>query len=290
MLHLGIDEAGYGPTLGPLAIVAAAAVVTDPLVFRDECAELGIADSKLVHAGGNFARLESVALSGLTWLTGSRATNAAEVFSCFGESSAARAAIPWMAGAHELSVPVSRATIVHWSPRSAQAHGVFCRLLHPRQLNVLRRKGVNRASAELEVVRELLAAAITTPALPAAVTCDRLGGRLRYGDLLSGAWPGRHVTTLAETAAACRYQCGETTVAFVVDGESAAPLVALASCIAKYARELHMHLFNAFWSTRVAGLAPTAGYPNDAKRWLTQVGAALPDLWRHELVRDGRSA
>jgi hypothetical protein len=63
--------------------------------------------------------------------------------------------------------------------------------------------------------------------------------------------------------------------------------VALASMTAKYVRELAMHAFNTFWSERVPGLAATAGYPVDAKRWLAEAadavraaGIAHDGLWR----------
>jgi hypothetical protein len=48
-----------------------------------------------------------------------------------------------------------------------------------------------------------------------------------------------------------------------------------------------MLTFNAFWSGRQPGLAPTAGYPTDAVRWrkdaaatIAREGIAADDLWR----------
>ena len=48
--------------------------------------------------------------------------------------------------------------------------------------------------------------------------------------------------------------------------ESCLP-AALASMASKYLRELAMRAFNDFWCARVPGLAPTAGYPRDARRF-----------------------
>jgi ribonuclease HII len=110
---------------------------------------------------------------------------------------------------------------------------------------------------------------------------------MRYGDLLAQAWPQDAIATVEETAPACRYRCGATQVAFLVGGESASALVALASCIAKYAREVHMHLLNQYWTGQYRWLAPTAGYPQDATRWLHQLGAGTVDAWREDLVRTG---
>ena len=56
---------------------------------------------------------------------------------------------------------------------------------------------------------------------------------------------------------------------------------------AKYIRELAMHAFNAFWTSRMPGLPPTAGYPTDALRWRSDAATAIQqahlaedDLWR----------
>ena len=92
-----------------------------------------------------------------------------------------------------------------------------------------------------------------------------------------------------ETPARSAYRAihahGETSIAFLVEGEQASPLVALASCIAKYARELHLLLLNHWWSQVVPGLRPTAGYGSDAHRWLRDLGACGTP-YRDRLVRN----
>ena len=64
---------------------------------------------------------------------------------------------------------------------------------------------------------------------------------------------------------------------FVAKGEGFLPS-ALASMVAKYLRELAMKAFNAFWQQRVPGVKPTAGYPVDARRFLTDIDGACRDL------------
>ena len=51
------------------------------------------------------------------------------------------------------------------------------------------------------------------------------------------------------------------------EAESSSPLAALASMTAKYLRECYMSFFNRYWTARVPGAAPTAGYPADARRF-----------------------
>ena len=62
-------------------------------------------------------------------------------------------------------------------------------------------------------------------------------------------------------------------VCFRVKAESCLP-AALASMASKYLRELAMQAFNEFWRRRVPGLLPTAGYPQDAKRFRADIAAA----------------
>jgi ribonuclease HII len=54
--------------------------------------------------------------------------------------------------------------------------------------------------------------------------------------------------------------------------------VALASCLAKYARESAMAAFNAYFRAHAPALAPTAGYATDARRWLADAEEVLGRL------------
>lgn len=51
--------------------------------------------------------------------------------------------------------------------------------------------------------------------------------------------------------------------------------VALASCLAKYGRELGMMAFNRYFGGLQPGLKPTAGYTTDGRRWLKEAKPAL---------------
>ena len=53
---------------------------------------------------------------------------------------------------------------------------------------------------------------------------------------------------------------------------------ALASMAAKYLRELAMRAWNEFWCGRLPGLAPTAGYPQDAVRFKAQIATVQCEL------------
>lgn len=77
-------------------------------------------------------------------------------------------------------------------------------------------------------------------------------------------------------------------IRFAERAESRAFAVALASCLAKYARETCMNAFNAYFDALQPGLRPTAGYTTDGWRWLSEAGPAIErsGLARAELVRE----
>lgn len=64
-------------------------------------------------------------------------------------------------------------------------------------------------------------------------------------------------------------------VTFAEKADALSFAVALASCCAKYARELCMAGFNAHFAHLQPDLQPTAGYVTDARRWLVEAAPAL---------------
>lgn len=286
----GIDEAGFGPLLGPLAIAAASAraETADALIAAFAAAPTGVRDSKRLHKSGDLGPLEAVALAAVGWLTGFTPATASELFALMGETPADRAEQPWMGGAEDLVLPCRARAIPTWSIPGVEPIGLQGALLHPADLNRERATGVNRAAAELRRIQTLLAALPAEDGMISRI--DRLGGRVYYAEALGEIWPGAEVEILDEAQAVSSYRvtgaAGSHLIDFLVGGESAWPLTAVASCIAKYARELHMRLLNNYWCGRLRALRPTAGYPQDAKRWLHQLGTGLVSAYRTELVRD----
>jgi ribonuclease HII len=286
MRHTGIDEAGYGPTLGPLAIVRVSVVAAAGVDPGTALAATGVRDSKDLHVSGNLAPLERVALPGLAWLAGFVPDTAADVFALLGESAVARAETPWMAGAGALRLPVAATPCPPWHPDGLLPAGVAGALVQPAAYNAWLRHGGNKADLELDRVGSLLAA-VHQPNLDQDTVVDRLGGRKFYRDALQ-----EHLGALAlveeESAQASVYRLDRHRIAFRVGGESASACTALASCVAKYARELHMLLLNRWWGERLRWLKPTAGYPEDAKRWLHQIGEGHVNAHGDALVRGWR--
>jgi len=119
------------------------------------------------------------------------------------------------------------------------------------------------------------------------VAVDRHGGRAHYESLLASAIPDAVTDPIRESEGVSEYSLGARSVpgsghrqrgmriVFAEKAEDQWFPVALASCFAKYARELVMGAFNEFFSELQPGLKPTAGYTTDGRRWLEDARSAV---------------
>jgi hypothetical protein len=160
--------------------------------------------------------------------------------------------------------------------------GLEASVVFPAEFNAAVDRCDNKAEvlslATLRLAGRLLA---ELPAGPAIVLCDKHGGRNRYAALLQEIFPEELVRVRREGALLSVYELRTAgrpvEFRFQPRGEQHLP-TALASMTAKYLRELAMQPFNAFWQQHVPGLAPTAGYPNDSRRFLNDIGPAKARL------------
>jgi len=295
-VYVGIDEAGLGPILGPLCIVrtAVAAENTDGFTQLFKEVEQGVADSKKIHQNAfDISPIEQVALGGIQFLTKKVPNNAAELFELFGEKPTDRT-LPWQQGAEELKLPISSPDVKPWNIPGVEPIGIDGVLVHPVTLNSARRSGVNRANLELQYISKIVATLPQTYQEYEMVV-DRLGGRVYYGEVLQQFWPDSTITVVDEAKMKSEYTANspdgkKRTIKFLVSGEENSALVAMASCTAKYVREVHMTLFNKYWMTRYAKLKPTSGYWTDAMIWMRTVNkldhTVLPPIM-DVMVRSG---
>jgi hypothetical protein len=308
-LLVGIDEAGYGPHLGPL-VVAGSAIAFDSDTAPDAALwgamrghvrrrvggrsdRVVICDSKQAYASGRrekgLAVLERAVL-GFLESAGIRPRTLADLLAAVGVAPAdGPAAGPW----HQpeaLRLPVraeperiaeaAGALAKGFAALGGRAGRLWVSLTPASRLNrLMDGGGRNKASALFAVTAELLAdVRCWRPAEPIFATMDQHGGRRYYADLLAGAFPMHRVETLEESAERSRYRL--TGAEAVMDltvcqkAESSSLAVALASMAAKYVRELAMGQLNAYFQARLPNLAPTAGYGRDAWRFLAEVRSA----------------
>jgi ribonuclease HII len=287
----GIDEAGFGPLIGPLSVIGVAVEARDESVVRGtfQAAETGARDSKQVHTAGDISAIEAVALPALAWLLGELPRTACACFSAVGESVASRADFPWLAQAAQVALPIGP-PVASWRFSGMHPAGLSARIIHVPQYNSTLQRGLNKAELELLAVGGILRE-LTACGQDHEIVVDRLGGRRYYRDFLQQQWPQAMVLIDSEGTRISSYQVVgspmQHRVRFCVDGEGQSILTALASCIAKYLRELHMLLLNRYFCAGQPALQPTAGYVQDGRRWLRDIGPSALARHRNLLVRNG---
>ncbi len=300
----GIDEAGFGPVMGPL--VVSASVLEVPEELSDKCLwqalspavtrtnfrkspRLPVADSKLLRVRSDgLVHIERGVL-GMLSLMGHHPQSLRQLLAVVAPGVLpALEEYPWYA---RTDLPLPRAAGATDILLRSNALGEVMRQKQVRLLD-MRAEPVltadynrmvsatrNKASALLDVVCRLVWPIATAyPARCVRLTVDHLGGRIRYLPALQRLFEGAAIK-IKEESENCSsyvvdYRGRRLEIDFRIQGESCCLATALASMISKYLRELFMELENAWWCCRVEGLRPTAGYYGDGTRFLKQIQQA----------------
>ena len=319
----GIDEAGLGPLLGPLTfgysafrIPSAGGDLWERLesevatAVRGAADRIVVADSKKVYARNprGRERLETTALSFLAQLEGGRPEAGADLLRTPPPKLRPRArdinSHPWYGRlAPELPIwtPADRLAIRAARLRrgldkaSIELLDAGVRVVPELELNRSFEETGNKGHSVISFVFQILQHLWASFGEEGVrVVVDRQGGRWHYGRVLHAAFPGTVLKVLSESPQMSQYvleeQGGERKmlITFAERGEERAFSVALASCIAKYTRELCMEGFNAYFRDLQPDLHPTAGYTQDGRRWIEEAAPALAqaDLPARTLVRE----
>lgn len=318
MIIAGIDEAGYGPLLGPLVVSATALGVPEQtLPVEIEAVpnlwqalrgavtptadrtgrKLLIADSKVVHARSNGDKLleRGVLVMYRLWLEQHECWPGGYEWTrflrdCFVRHEplttypwyAKSPTLPQWADGNDLGIVTNQ---VRAALQQARVELVTMRatVLPERHYNTLVAKTGNKGSALLSLTLAHLHALYQAHGPEGLVVgVDKQGGRDRYHDLLLKTFPEARLKILGEGATLSSYVLdsaqGRMVVHFSAKGEQHFLPTALASMLCKYLRESCMTQFNTWWSAQIPGLKPTAGYYQDGTRWLSDVREHLPRL------------
>jgi ribonuclease HII len=294
MWLIGIDEAGYGPNLGPLVMTSVACRVPDRLadgdlwqilakgVRRHGDADDGrpvVADSKLVYSTARgLGDLEKAVLG----TTGRQPATVAHYldWAC-AAGSVELAEECWFCGTTALPVQADGLEIQAVQERFAEAcsrRDVVFALIRSvvvcpaRFNNLVERWGTKAAVLGLGLA-ELLHVNHNPDdeAEGVSFVIDKHGGRNHYSAMVQHALPDGMVLAREEGAERSVYEVvgmnRPIRVTFEPRADAGHFCVALASMLSKYLREVLMLEFNRFWQNRVPGLKATAGYPGDAERF-----------------------
>jgi ribonuclease HII len=251
-LTVGIDEVGYGPSLGPLVVAAASASRPLPAGVR-------IGDSKKVFSQQKGIETLEPAVLGFL-----RAATFSELLKIL---SAPMPPSPWYAAPMGLPLcaPLPELT------------GSWARVIEPEEFNRQTRDR-NKSDYLFEIAAGLINQVRATHPGPLRFVVGKHGGRAFYlrgiQTLISPT-----VMVIEESRARSAYQIPGATIEFLMDAEECHELVALASMIGKYVRECAMKLFND-WCARHHGqeLRRTAGYGPDGRRFFREIQPTLARL------------
>lgn len=300
---IGMDEAGYGPNLGPLVVTvtvwespgspdrvdfwqALAEVVSQSPVANSS--KLHITDSKQVYnPSRGLGPLERSVLSVLSLIHPSPDRFGDLLHRLTETPHPTAGAGPWLDEA-DLALPRhnSSATSSDMANRlrnccadqRIRLKSLRSDVVFPRRFNRLIRdcdsKGLALSRISLQLLRQVWDPAADGKTL---IVADKHGGRNRYDHLLADVVGDQMVMRQQEGRAMSCYRVGNSEIRFQARAESQFP-VAVASMVSKYVRELAMVLFNRFWQNHVADLKPTKGYPVDARRFRRDIAAAQQQL------------
>ena len=297
----GIDEAGYGPLLGPLLATVTVFDVPNsvsnnslwPILSSSispgpakRSGRIAVADSKkLFSRAGGLIHLERTALTFLNLL--GRSTNTLPNLLCSLRADCLEHMndypwyrqqsidLPLAADPTDLGICVN-ALRLDTKRNGIGFLGARCQALLVGQYNELVDKTRNKAAVLSNLTGKFLADLVRLYAGKGLVIfIDKQGGRMHYRPWLQRSFSSWKLQILREDQQASIYEMtsGRLTwhVHFEAKAESKHLPVALASIYAKYVRELFMELLNRYWAKQVPGVKPTAGYYSDGRRFLSDI-------------------
>lgn len=301
---IGIDEAGFGPNLGPLVITASVWEYEDeydpdqlweslaPVISQSGkigTDQIHVADSKAVHQSskgiGPLERSVQVLLEAAEHTLTDWSDLTRFLDPRYGEPTGE----PWFDQA-ELTLPVkvapeildqlSLSVLNVWNQAGLKLRTIQSRIVTAREFNRCVEKWNSKSLLLSRLSLELLDG-LWNRDETTLVVCDKHGARNRYDDLLDEICDGEFIFRVEEGKVISRYKVEQTELRFQMKAESHFP-VAVSSMIAKYLRETSMEMFNRFWTRRFSDLKPTKGYPQDAKRFRKEVERACLEMGLNE--------
>jgi ribonuclease HII len=303
----GIDEAGFGPLLGPLVVSSAAFSLPNHFLTSDLwqllrksvadthkhlAGRLLIADSKKAYSRKKgIKHLQRTVLACLGCL-GKKPATLTELLTLLSPDSVERLNdYPWhkdIADYHlafdaadmELASSVLKDDL---DSNGIELLGLQSRCLDVAFYNKMVTSVKNKASVLFTAVSQLIKNAFDNFAGDyMQVIIDRQGGRVRYRRSLQRMFPDMELKILREGTASSSYELTgngrQMRLHFAVGADHRFFPVSLASMVSKYIRELLVDNMNHYFTGFSPDLKPTAGYWKDGLRFVDDLKKNIPNL------------
>ncbi len=296
MRFCGVDEAALGPRLGPfcaclvefdssndLSLTANLYEKLEDSITNDRGTDnrLVVADSKMIYTPARGIHLLEHSVRVFIELSGSVFPRNLHEFVgefCPIDDYRQLQKTPWFHYADGDNLPMSNIDIGKVRQDADRVWQDMQRMklvFKPPLLRFITAKTLNdlilTSKSKSEAVRIILSPLISQALRSSAkgrLSVDRQGGRRYYKCWLNEIPQDDLPIVRQEDRKVSVYEVGSFLIEFMVSADKIRLETALASMFAKYLREAAMLVFNSWWRQKHGSLRATAGYPQDANRFI----------------------
>ncbi len=304
---VGIDEAGFGPLLGPLVVSSCSFSIPQQMLDADLwqvlqksvsikrahiAGRLLITDSKKAYSKSiGIGHLQRTVLACCRCLDKNPTTLTELIKVLCPESLERLAEYPWHKGITDYHIRAD-ATDINIASNvfndDMAANGIKLLELKSCCLDVafynkMVSEVKNKSSVLFSTTSQLIKNAYDSfEAECLQILVDRQGGRAHYRKGLQLMFSDAQLKILCESDTVSSYELQDKhrtmRLHFVVGADRKFLPVSLASMVSKYLRELLVDCMNRYFTSRCIGLQPTAGYWKDGLRFIADLKRDFPDF------------